>query len=280
MTIYYRTNKNGLPYLRKADIEAISKHYISKFNANLLKEAQPTPIEELIENYFKLEMDYLDITKNKNILGLTTFDDGYIIVYNLENHKYKNVYEVKGTIVVDNLLLKNEQEGRFRFTLGHELSHWILHRTMFELNKQKSDVTAVKCLSRSLDNFSADKRPVTSIEKMEWQANYMSACLLLPMQTFTKITKKMFKEAGIKSDSLVVGEDNDLDMFSEYLPIKLADIFNVSARAASVRLRELKLITHIKHAEAMLIMFVIVHLSTIFLGNLGIFDLLGNFVFS
>lgn len=251
MTIYYKTYKNGLPYLRKDDINKISEVILNKFNSKLLKEAAPTPIEELIENYFKLEMDYLDITKNRTILGLTTFDNGYLNVYDSENHRSRRVYEVKGTVVIDNSLLQNNQERRFRFTLRHEVSHWILHRQMFEAdgnkmielsNTAKNEVTAVKCLNRTIDNFAAGIKVVSNMSRMEWQANYMASCFLMPMKTFTKVTEKVFKKAGIKTSCIVLGIDSDIDMFAEYIPAELAKKFNVSARAAAIRLRELHLV--------------------------------------
>ena len=141
--------KNGLPYVSKSDIEEITQLHLEQFNADLLKEPVPIPIEEFLQNYLKLDMDYADITHDISVLGLTAFDSGYLKVYDLEGNKERFIYVEEGTVVIDNSLLKSDKEGRFRFTCGHEGGHWIFHREMFKLNKKQ--INTDKCFySRDL----------------------------------------------------------------------------------------------------------------------------------
>lgn len=72
-------------------------------------------------------MDYRDITQDGSILGLTTFDNGFLNVYDSESKKTRNIYVEKGTVIIDNSLLTKNQEGRYNFTSVHEAGHWILH---------------------------------------------------------------------------------------------------------------------------------------------------------
>jgi Zn-dependent peptidase ImmA (M78 family) len=83
---------------------------------------------------------------------------------------------------------------------------------------------------------------LTDEDWMEWQANFMSACLLMPKKTFVMAAYKIFKGAGIKEKYIEIGKNRYLDKFSNYIPVEMSNIFNVSIQAASIRLRELKLI--------------------------------------
>ncbi len=47
----------------------------------------------------------------------------------------------KGTIIIDNSLLKKNQLARGRFTLCHELGHWILHRHIYEANQNENQIS-------------------------------------------------------------------------------------------------------------------------------------------
>ena len=68
-------------------------------------------------------------------------------------------------------------EGRFYFTCGHEAGHWWEHKpyiigadsqaTMFDENQPKPKVIC---------------RSSQAKERIEWQADYFSSCLLMPRQ--------------------------------------------------------------------------------------------------
>ena len=276
MNINVPRKKNGLPYVSKSDIEEITQLHLEQFNADLLKEPVPIPIEEFLQNYLKLDMDYADITHNISILGLTAFDSGYLKVYDLEGNKERFIYVEEGTVVIDNSLLKSDKEGRFRFTCGHEGGHWIFHREMFKLNKKQ--INTDKCFYRDKENVLTGKKFKTDEEWMEWQANYTSSCLIMPRKTFIMAARKIFKEANIKDGSVTLGKDPGIDVFAQYhIPRRIADIFKVSIQAASIRLKELKLI---KYTKILSIIFFIMQFKETFLSDFYISDILqiSNFV--
>ena len=227
MNINVPRKKNGLPYVSKSDIEEITQLHLEQFNADLLKEPVPIPIEEFLQNYLKLDMDYADITHDISVLGLTAFDSGYLKVYDLEGNKERFIYVEEGTVVIDNSLLKSDKEGRLRFTCGHEGGHWIFHREMFKLNKKQ--INTDRCFYRDNENVSTGKKFKTDEEWMEWQANYTSSCLIMPRKTFIMAARKIFKEANIKDGSVTLGKDPGIDVFAQYhMPRRMADIFKVS----------------------------------------------------
>lgn len=242
---------SGLPYLSKCDMEEYAEAFLNEFNANLLKEPVPIPIEEFLEQHLKLEMDYADITPDRSILGLTAFDSGHILVYDSEKRTGRRIYVDKGTVVIDNSLLRDGQEGRCRFTCAHEGGHWIFHRDMFNSCREEvyscemtnqTDGQSMKNLKRNNQCFSCRRKFLTDEDWMEWQANFMSSCLLMPKKTFFMAASKIFKRVGIEEKYIELGKNKHLDNFSRRIPVEMSNIFNVSIQAAYIRLKELKII--------------------------------------
>lgn len=207
---------NGLPLLYKSDIEETAELYLGDFNSKILEEPMPTPIEEFLENYLHLEMDYADITPDVSVLGLTTFDNGILTVYYTENNRDKDIQVKKGTVIIDNLLLLDEREGRYRFTCGHEGGHWICHKEMFKSNENQFNILdmlndkkakSVKCLKRNFENYS-----------------------------FKIAADNILKEAGIDDNYIILGQDFETDEFAYEIPREISKVFNVSMQAASIRL--------------------------------------------
>lgn len=219
----YKKKKNGLPLLSKRDIEEIAAANLREFNEDLLKEPVSIPIEEFLENHLKLYINYADITDDRSILGLTVFNNGHLKVYDLKNKMERVIYVKAGTVIIDNSLLESRNFGRYRFTCGHEGGHWILHRDMFKYESEK--MTEAKTDGHFFK---------TDADWMEWQADYIASCLLMPRKTFTMAAREVLAEAGRKC--------KDIFEYKNYVLKKMSDIFQVSVQAAYIRLKELKLI--------------------------------------
>jgi Zn-dependent peptidase ImmA (M78 family) len=104
-------------------------------------------------------------------------------------------------------------EVRKRFTLAHELGHYLLHR-------RKS--------SLFVDEFAVlyrDSRPGGGVDPMEVEANVFAAELLMPEEAV---------RADLKADPSITKNDAAIR--------KLARRYDVSSAAMKYRLRQLKLI--------------------------------------
>lgn len=242
----FKTKPSGHPILRQQDIEDLAEDILSEFKPDLLLNPQAVPIEFLIEAYLNLDVDYKDLSLDKSILGLTTFGDGYITIFNEEN-KVEYLPVNSGTIIVDNELL-DENPGRLRFTYAHEASHWILHRHMFEsdpnqltLFQEEQEAQSIKCLNRDVENMFASNKTLSSdSDWLEWQADSMGASLLLPKTTFKLAFGQRLKSYGIKDLPLILsGKEEKI----YYLILnEMSQLFNVSKQAVQVRLSKLKLV--------------------------------------
>lgn len=152
-------------------------------------------------------MEYRYLRKNGIVLGCTVFDDALLPVYNFERQRYELIPEKRGTIVIDARLLETKSDGRLRFTLAHELGHYLRHQEMYA----KMGVAAASAALTSLEI-----NPVT-----ERQADILATAFLMPAG--------QVKRAFYAHRNARTGGDP---------AAALADLFGVSKQAMSIFLRE------------------------------------------
>lgn len=168
---------------------------------------QPVPIEIIMEQLYGLRFDYQYIRNNGRILGETVFDDALVPIYDREYHEYTLVPVKGGTVIIDASLIDNRNDGRFRYTCAHELSHWIIHHEYYLGSGQTAAMTEAVRSSQS-DII------------IERQADRLACFLLMPSGT----VKRAFY--GTRGNRVTV----------------LADVFNVSRQAMEIRLNEMGLL--------------------------------------
>lgn len=153
-------------------IAVLSSGVIEKYDRSLIfGEPRAIPIEEIIEFSFGLRVEYYQQSKDASLLGCTVFKDGKLIVYFPEEHRYGLVDVLAGTIVVDPRLTCEGREGRLRFTLAHELAHWLIHRGLY----MDLQTAAAMTTDTKKSGYEVDKQ-------VERQADALAAALLLPKQ--------------------------------------------------------------------------------------------------
>jgi len=199
-----------IKYLRPELLEAIARNTLKKYDESLISgyDAKEVPIEEIIES-MGLSLEYQYIRNNGRILGETVFDDAYVPIYNMDEHRYELIFVERGTIILDASLLRCRTRGRHRFTAAHELAHWLIHQ---ELYSGTGDMAAMlKSLRKSSE---ADRR-------IELQADMLASALLLPI---SQVKKAFYRTSGEDRVS------------------RLAAQFGVSNQAMEIRLRNHHLI--------------------------------------
>ncbi len=255
----FRKKKNGVPILSQLEIDNIAEGLLMDYDPKLLKEPTSLDIELFSETYAELEMDYKDLTPDQSTLGATVFTDGEMPVYDMKRGKWDTVTVEEGTVIIDNSLLNPDQLRRGRFTLGHEIGHWLFHRHMFVVDKNQLTLfdsvppkkeSYIKCRSSDIENPGGKIK--TDDDWMERHADYFAAALLMPKTTFKKAVQKMFMQVGLLDSHYRLGTDHDLDLWALFLPRDLADIFDVSTAAARIRLKKLGAIIEPKSGPQLL----------------------------
>ena len=115
-------------FYRQSALDCIANGLLKNYRNGMYLYGAPRsiPIEEIIEVEYKLTIEYVKLRKSGNVLGQTVFENCFVPVYDKENEQYTIIEVQPGTILIDEALLEEENMGRYRYTLAHELSHWIL----------------------------------------------------------------------------------------------------------------------------------------------------------
>jgi len=133
---------------------------------------------------------------------------------------WKNVY-------VDNdSYMSDKYYRRIRFSLAHELGHFVLHKDFFESLKIKS----IEDYYRFYNEVPNDQ-----YRFLEDQANKFAGYLLIPYEIMKKHRDRLLAEYQKK----LIGtdlENIDIDL-SDYIVGDMTDIFNVSTQAMEIGLK-------------------------------------------
>lgn len=214
--------------LSRTLIDDEAKKFLIKYRPDALKEATKLDLENLIENDLGLNIDYQNLDENHQILGATIFKDGYMNVYNNGEKELKKFS--KNTMVFDIKLSEDyKQEGRFLFTLAHEIGHWILHRKHFFIDEQQQNIfdlledesrdKFIICVKRN-ESAMLYVRKKTPEEWIEWQADNFASSLLMPKDIF-KTTYEHLKEENMNKEQILR---------------ELSNIFGASKKACEIRI--------------------------------------------
>lgn len=213
--------------LRKEEIEAATLELLGAYGKSFPKvTAPPVPVEEILECHLRLSLEFADL---KASLG---FDD----VLGATWIKHKRV-------VVDTQLDPTENpkaEGRYRFTLAHEIGHWQLHRIYFE-----ADLLQGTIFGKATAPPSIVCRRSSAKESMEWQADAFASLLLMPEH----LIEAAWREEHGSSNAYQAAEElNSLsqrfgaDRATVDIARRMATRFKTSNQAMQIRLMELRLL--------------------------------------
>lgn len=222
-------------YLPKQHIEWNAQKLLAEYGGRFGEiVVPPIPVEEILERHLKLtlEFDNLEVRlRHPDILGALWVPERLVAIdESIEPTEHPN------------------KEGRFRYTVGHEIGHWVQHRHYFSeipdqglLFPEAAPEAAVICRS------SQSKDP------MERQADYFSAYLLMPKDMVYSAWEKhrgsmtpyIFDgtaRANLRALGLVEPDELLESMAIEHLAGEIAQIFRVSVKAMQIRLEELRLV--------------------------------------
>jgi IrrE N-terminal-like domain len=155
-------------YLSASEIEKeaallLAEFYIGRRGRSLVA---PVPVEEVLETHLKLTLDFDNLHTR---LGIPMVGG--------EPEVFGALWVNSREVFIDQSLDPTEnpqREGRYRFTVSHEIGHWRLHRDQLasadhpDLFEESAKAGVVICRSSQAK------------ERVEWQADYFASCLLMP----------------------------------------------------------------------------------------------------
>ncbi len=193
-------------YSRQA-LDHLAQNVVKGYDPELLlREPCPIPIEELMEFQCELRIRYECLSKNGAIHGMTIFQDGLVPVYDSMKKVYTNTIASVNDVFIDKSLLGKNRVNRLRFTLAHEMAHWLIHQ---EQCQQESGI--------------ACKTSHQFTNQIERDADYLAAAILMP-QGRVRVAFKRHK-----------------NLIHDAIVHQLAYMFQVSTQAMALRLSDLNL---------------------------------------
>lgn len=238
MVLDYPQYPNGMYRLYKRDFDNIALMIMKEYLPGSVDKIGEVDINYLIKECLFLNVRSKNIAADKSVLGLIAFEDAKVPCYDL-SYRPIELDLSAGDILIDMSLSGNRNIPRRRFTLAHEASHWILHRSYHSPTNQKYEFrkpylkTHSKDLERRFTGFKTEN------DEEEWQANSLAAALLMP--------KIPFMEYALNEIQRIYGEETDYlidDQSEDYVIAveNIAGMFNVSRQAAEIRLEQLDLL--------------------------------------
>ena len=229
-------NNDLVPIIRKDDIDKEATKFLQKYCPEALEEPMAIPVEDIAELEIGLEIDYVNIDKNCDTLGMMIFSDGYVELYDKDTQQNIIRHYRKGNLLVESDLSEIGNRGRERFTIIHEMVHWDKHQLRFMTLSYKDKTIAKACRCPKEKAY----KPKTADEWIEWQADNIAAAILMPVEVFKR------KVEEIKSRYPMGQKINDYmwrgfspDMVRELIIDELVATFQVSKQAAGIRLNSL-----------------------------------------
>ena len=228
-------NSSGIPIISNTDLDTLGERLVADFNPLLIFSPKEVDIDRFMTKYLHLKLDYQFLSHCGIYLGTTVFQEtNSLPIYNPETHSAEFMHVDAGTVIIDSSLLSDNQEHRYRFTMGHEGSHSILH-TNYYLNTigENTDdkIAYVRCRSDFAVSSNISRQcqyhlPIKA--RLEQQANYLASVILMP-----KCTVKM---------ALCKIANRGQGLWGHYAASELSQIYNVSQEAAFYRLKALNYI--------------------------------------
>ena len=204
-----------VPYLSVGQIEAATNDLLDDYARGHGVIKPPIPVDAILESHLGLTLDFDDLPKRFGVLpgaiGALDVDQSAAFVSEHLDPYANWPFTAISWETPPNLLTAT---ARCRFTIGHEVGHWVLHRDYV-----RGDAAERGVLARIICRTEQRREPV------EWQADRFSACLLMP----SRMVRDAFQHQ--------VGE-RPLDRFDVH---SLAGDFGVSQQAMRIRVRELAL---------------------------------------
>jgi hypothetical protein len=171
--------------------------------------------------------------------------DGDLIFSNEEDLGYKQGEKILGVtyirscrVHIDRSLMSADHQTRYRFTVAHEIGHWILHRPLFlaadatlPLFDPVTEETLVSLNRNVFPNASLKPPPE------EWQANQFASALLINRQRLVRAVFERFGESVLIRPPSVSLRDFARQLAAEPSSNgSLASRFNVSREAMAIAL--------------------------------------------
>lgn len=231
-----------VPHLSERTIEAEATAILERYAVEcepILK--PPVPVDELPEMILKVRLEFDDLHKmlgRRDAIGATWFETQEIYIdQSLDPSDYPS------------------KRGRYRFTVGHEIGHWVLHRRYVPDRANQLALFEGRSPEPSILCREANKR-----EPAEWQADRFASFLLMPRDLVIQAWRERRGQSGpwlfdlqkyraAAANGIVDSYDAVARTLMNHVASDLAPEFQVSVEAMRIRLEALGLLKKVEGGQ-------------------------------
>ena len=217
-----------IPFLERQTIEERANELCRAAFGSLPMEA--VDLQSLVFDYLYEEQ------------GLAFYDDRRLGTEE-EQEVLGVTYPLKNEIHIDRRLAREGHRGRYRFTVAHEIGHWVLHRPLFLASDDIGEDARMITLQR--DVRPAREESKNSYRPEEWQANQFAIFLLLNDEALGVAFRRRFGGPPLEPPEDETSEFTERRQFSRHVASavvdemeSLADWFELSVEATAIALEE------------------------------------------
>jgi len=192
-----------IPFLDKNLIKNKADIFKQQFWDNSI----PVDIEKIIDVKLQIEVILVE-----NLQSLCDTDA-------LISSNWQSIY------IDQKIYLDDRYQNRLRFSLAHEIGHFVLHENIYN----SFNIKTIKDFYKFSDEI-----PRKEYGYLETQANKFANYLLIPRQRLVIEKEKIFKQ----NKELVNLEKKDKNMLNSYLAGTISDVFGVSDRVIEIALND------------------------------------------
>lgn len=207
-----------LPYIPPSEYDNVAKEFLERYYPGALSKPQKIPILDVARNNVGLDVQFICLSEESDIYGMTIFEDGNVEIYDPDEYLYDTKFFKRKTVLIDPKAVNKTNIGCRNNTIAHECVHWFKHRMYYRMQKYTLPKKAkyCKCSVNNLSLYSDEE------EIMEKQAIGIAPRILMPRQTFGEVARSYDK----------------LTEYSWREISEIAEFFGVSKQSVSIRLSE------------------------------------------
>lgn len=198
-------SKIKVPYAGKEEIKKEADLFRQKFWDSTL----PVNIERIVDVVLGIQI--MPVGELEKFFGVNAF-----------------ILSDWSAVYVDrDLYMDEKRQNRLRFSLAHELGHFILHKKIYEDLKIKTKEEFYQFI---------EQIPREQYSYLETQAQKFASFLLVPRERLMAEKNKVLER--YKKENKINIENIDVGFLNSYLAIPVSKIFGVSAESMEIILNE------------------------------------------
>jgi uncharacterized protein DUF955 len=220
--------KLNIPFLTESSIEAKAEQLLHAYQRSFPCIMPPVPVDEIADCHLGLSVRCEDLSwlhADRNVLGATWIDSNEVAIdTTLDPHNFPRMV------------------GRYRFTLGHEVGHWILHASLYSAAAAQKDLFSQERIPPIICRAPGSTKP-----REEWQADLFSGYLLMPKRLVVAAWRNLYGDTPYRvvADGVTLAGAWSLanpDTSTGTEAKEMAALFDVSVQAMQIRLAGLALL--------------------------------------